>query len=68
MEPWDIQAATPLGIEISPSTKTLSYLIVRKETGETSRKFELSQFSIRPEWQIMSKAFSMSNNIVAVDI
>jgi hypothetical protein len=69
-EPWGISAAIFLGVENSPSTKTLNFLSVRKETICLMTLVENSNsdssFS-RPECHVVSEAFLIFRNTAGVD-
>jgi hypothetical protein len=68
-ELWVTPADIFLDIENSPSTKTLNFLSVRKEAIALMSLFEnCNSYNLygRPECRILSKAFPISKNTVAV--
>jgi hypothetical protein len=69
--PWGPPATISLGTESSPSTKTLNFLFVRKETISFMRLVENSNSDNlygRLGCHIVSKAFLMLKNTITVDI
>jgi hypothetical protein len=70
-EPWGTAAAISLGVENLPTTKTLNFLSVRKETISLMRlveNYNSDNLCSRPECHVLSEAFSISKNTAAVDI
>jgi hypothetical protein len=70
-EPCGTPACISLGVDISPSTKTLNLRCERKESISLIKLFEKSNLDnlySKPECYMVSKAFSTSKNTVAVDI
>jgi hypothetical protein len=66
-----IPALISLGVDNSPSTETLNFLLVRYKLMSFIKFVGNCNFDIlygRPECHVVSKAFSMSKNTAAVDI
>jgi hypothetical protein len=70
-EPCGTPACISLGVDISPSTKTLNFLSERKELISWIKLVENSNFDIfysNPECHEVSNVFSMSENTAAIHI
>jgi hypothetical protein len=70
MEPWGTPPAISLGVENSLSTKTLTFLLVRKATSlmRLVENSDSDNLHCRPECYVVSQASSISKNTAAVDI
>jgi hypothetical protein len=67
-EPWDTPAAIFLGVENSPSTKTLNFLSVRKEAivlMSLVANSNPNNLYSRPECHVVAKAISICKNTAA---
>jgi hypothetical protein len=70
-EPWATPTAISLGVENSPSIKSLNFLSVRTETINSVRLVDISKSDNLyngPELNIVAKLLSISKNTTAVDI
>jgi hypothetical protein len=70
-EPCGTPDRITLGVDISPSTETLNFLCERKEPKsliELVENSNLDNLYSKPEYHVVSKAFSMSKNTANVDI
>jgi hypothetical protein len=70
-EPRGTPAGTFLGEGSLPSTETLNFLLVKEEAISLTRlveNYNSDSLYSRPWCHVVSKAFTMSKNIAAVDI
>ena len=68
-EPWGTPAFISLGVDVSPSTETLNFLLERNDLISLTvltEKFNLSNLYSNQGCQVVSNAFSISKNTAAV--
>jgi hypothetical protein len=67
-QPWGTSAFISLGIDISPSTETQSFLPKRASLFKRTENSNLEHIHSKPLCHVQSKAFSISTDTAAADI